>query len=274
MARITNKSDISWFKLSNYDYLDKLDTETLERELLSHLEYLEWTKEHFEKMDSLGEQLWSGLSPNDSLLGVNPKMDEQWSKISEGNPRLQTENDCYGDVAGNFIWESNAISGYSVHAALSHALYLDLEITKPLVEDRALEYVDLFLQERLQATSKLEKVTVEIDLKNHTDREITTQLINLLKPWRDQLGIPEPDGIKIKRSDHYLNLLKYQIIPLIDLKRWEKITGNSIEDEVISILLYTNDSDVDFSRTVMGFYNNIIENNYREAMVKRDLKMQ
>lgn len=273
MARITNEKDILWFELSNYDYLHSLETETLECELLSHLEYLEWTKDHYEKLGSLGKQLWSELSPNDSLLGVNPEMDRQWINISEGNPRLQGENSCDGYGTGNFLCESNAISGHSVYAASTHALYLNSETIKPLVEDRLFEYVDLFLQEQLPVTSKLDKVTVEIDLKNHTDREITTQLISLLKSWRGQLSIPEPSGIKIKRSDHYLNLLKYQIIPLIDLKRWEKITGINIEDRVIINLLYPNNFELDFSRTVMDFYNHIINGNYREAMPKKDLKI-
>lgn len=269
MAAITSTKDIPWFKLSNYDFLQDLSTESLEGQLLLHLEYLEWTKGRLCELGSLGGQLWDGLSENDSLSGVNPRMDKQWVQISKGNPYLKSKAGFNENEWKNFLYSSDAISGQNVFTASFNGMLLEREKIKPLVNNINSGDVDLFLREHFSILPKAEKVTVEIDLKNHTDREILIQLTNLLGAWREQLDIPEPNGITFKRKDHYLKLLSYQIIPLIDIKRWEALTGNIIEERVIINLLYPDNFKLDYGRTVLGFYNDIISNNFREALPKK-----
>lgn len=273
MAAITSTKDIPWFKLSNYDFLQDLSTESLEGQLLLHLEYLEWTKKKFEKLGSLGTQLWTGLSKDDSLSGVNPRMDKQWGQISKGNPNLEYSKAYDEDEWRNFLCESNAIKGHAVASTTFNATLLGREGLSPPVEDFHAGDVDLFLKNNFPSFPPPEKVTIEIDLKNHTNREIVTQLTFLLKEWREQLCISEPDGITYKRKDHYMRLLSYQIIPLIDIKRWEALIGNTVEERVIINLLYPDNFKLDFARTVMGFYNDIISNNFREALPKKQLKI-
>jgi hypothetical protein len=273
MAAITSTKDIPWFKLSNYDFLQDLSTESLEGQLLLHLEYLEWTKGRLCELGSLGGQLWDGLSENDSLSGVNPRMDKQWVKISKGNPNLNCSNTYDEYEWRNLLCYSDAIKGHNVASAKFNGILLGSEGLSPPVEDIHAGDVDLFLKSNFPSFPPPEKVTIEIDLKNHTDREIVTQLTSLLEEWRDQLDISEPSGITYKRTDHYQKLLNYQIIPLIDLKRWETSTGNTIEERIIINLLYPDNFKLGFTRTVMKFYNDIVSKSFREAIPKKQLKI-
>lgn len=273
MAEITNTNDIPWFKLSNYDFLYDLSPKELELQILLHLQYLTYQKINLE-----WDPLVAGISKK-TLLAECKGINDQWLGITKGDAFLgvidttETYEPHWHRYFENRLDYSSAISGQSVYSALFNSTLLGKKVLKPKLSDIIIGDVDLILKSDFSSLSQPEKVTIELDLKNHSNREIVSQLAALLDPWRDQLNIPEPKGIKIKRADYYDKVLEYKIIPLIDLKRWESLTGNTINHRIIINLLYPDNFKLDFSRTVMGMYQDIIDNNLRDARPKKELNI-
>lgn len=264
MTIIKSKKDIHWFNLSNYEFLKTLTKQELETQLTLHLEYLEYTD----------KKLNEGIRIEKYITEVRERMSKQWEVIFNGKPNIISEPPLDTEKNPNDLWHSNAISGQSVYRADFNARLLNSEKLAPLVKGAFFENINLFLREHTHL-KELEPdiVTVEINLKDHTDREIVSEVILLLKAWREQLNIPEPKNIKFQRANHHKNIVEYKIIPLIDLKRWELISGNKLEDGIIMAALFPDNYNLDYKRTIKPFYKNIISSNFRYSLSKTKLKI-
>ncbi|MBN3059760.1 DUF6387 family protein [Pectobacterium odoriferum] len=94
------------------------------------------------------------------------------------------------------------------------------------------------------------------------DEIIISELKNLLKKWRVELGVPEKVP-SIKNSWDVIKdkILSYRVFPLIDLMFWEGATSNKISNSVLAVTLFSNGEfgDLAISQTIRPFAKSLLE---------------
>lgn len=111
-----------------------------------------------------------------------------------------------------------------------------------------------------------DRVWLDMNLANYTDRELSRAVELFLPVWRKQMEIPEPK-IKISTPRQIEKLLEYQIIPWMDLKLWEAETKSHIKTSVIAGALFP-DHDIGSEELVgkgkiIEFFKTITDQKFR-----------
>lgn len=120
----------------------------------------------------------------------------------------------------------------------------------------------LLMNESLSLVSKdFADVAVRINLSDFRDKELIDAFTTLLTSWRKKLNIEEPEKpVNGKWPDIRNKILSYKIIPLMDLKAWQRITNTKIEPRVIAAALFCHgDGDYyTYTYTVKPFLNKLM----------------
>ncbi|EAZ5149714.1 hypothetical protein CAR04_09590 [Salmonella enterica] len=118
------------------------------------------------------------------------------------------------------------------------------------------------MNESLSLVSKdFADVAVRINLSDFRDKELIDAFTTLLTSWRKKLNIEEPEKpVNGKWPDIRNKILSYKIIPLMDLKAWQRITNTKIEPRVIAAALFCHgDGDYyTYTYTVKPFLNKLM----------------
>ncbi|MGK0688084.1 DUF6387 family protein [Serratia marcescens] len=104
---------------------------------------------------------------------------------------------------------------------------------------------------------------LKLDLR-YPDEFIVDDLLPLLSSWRKSLNIPDPNNELTVNSWSVVRakIQRYRIFPLADLLTWQKITGNTIKNSVLTVALYPNGeySETQLSQTVKVFLEKNLSN--------------
>ncbi|EKM6298152.1 DUF6387 family protein [Enterobacter cloacae] len=91
------------------------------------------------------------------------------------------------------------------------------------------------------------EVVIKVNLASYTDDELLSEFKGLLKSWRSEVGMDEPESGNFRIGISTLKkILLYKLIPFIDLLLWEKVHERKISNELIARILFPlkPDSDV------------------------------
>ncbi|WP_024530365.1 DUF6387 family protein [Serratia fonticola] len=98
------------------------------------------------------------------------------------------------------------------------------------VEDRSSEFED--------------EVVIKVNLASFTDDELLAEFKELLKEWRFELEIDEPQASRTRIGVSTIKkIATYKVFPFLDLMLWESINGKKISNELASRVLFPDDED-------------------------------
>ncbi|WP_340609414.1 DUF6387 family protein [Xenorhabdus bharatensis] len=157
----------------------------------------------------------------------------------------------------------------SYYKALTRHEYI-VEKTKGVVEiqstsvSRPIVNVD-YLNEHFGG-----EIVIKFNLEEYSDEELITEFRELIKYWRIEAGIDEPDRANNRIGLSPLKkLITYKVIPFIDLLIWEMAYNKKISNEMYARILFpltASDSEimsgVQIKDTVRPFINKILNDNF------------
>lgn len=89
-----------------------------------------------------------------------------------------------------------------------------------------------------------DEIVVNVNLSSFTDDELLSEFKELLKQWRKQLGINEPEQYKQRVGISTIKkIYSYRVFPFLDLMLWESVNQRKISNELIARVLYPLDGD-------------------------------
>jgi len=89
-----------------------------------------------------------------------------------------------------------------------------------------------------------DEVVIKVNLASFTDDELLAEFKELLKEWRLEMDIDEPQASKTRVGISTIQkILSYKVFPFMDLMLWEIINGRRISNELASRVLYPDDED-------------------------------
>lgn len=119
------------------------------------------------------------------------------------------------------------------------------------------------------------EVVIKFNLEEYSDDELVTEFKELIKYWRNEAGIDEPDRIGNRVGLSTLKkLITYKVIPFVDLLIWESANNKKISNEMLARILFplTNlDSEimsgVQIKDTIRPFVEKILHGDFlREVL--------
>lgn len=119
------------------------------------------------------------------------------------------------------------------------------------------------------------EIVIKFNLEEYSDDELVTEFKELIKYWRNEAGIDEPDRIGNRVGLSTLKkLITYKVIPFIDLLIWESANNKKISNEMLARVLFplTNlDSEimsgVQIKDTIRPFVEKILHGDFlREVL--------
>ncbi|WP_114192486.1 DUF6387 family protein [Edaphovirga cremea] len=241
--RIDKKQNLpDWFKLADYDCYKVMSDEEIVHQLSCRCNAMmveEYKNENFFE-DRLKKGLYVNVDDNVIPIWVRDDYDKSI-----------------------FLRKSSSISPLSVR---------DIKfIARDLKENNNIDINDRVDDEFIdsyQHISAMNDISLYFDgfyckvnlLKQ--DAIITSELLELIKMWRKDLGIPEPTPL-IKNTWPIIKdkIISYAAFPLIDLIMWEKATSNKITNGVLAVSLFP-DGDYDsinIAQTIKPFIESILD---------------
>lgn len=264
MAKVKFINDLPpWFDLKNYDVIRGLSIDDIKVQLLARRTLLiNDSLEGFSNMEAVIER-----------YGVDGGV-EQWLSIVDGKVILRqfpAINGYQNDEL--YLSFTGAVRGFSSPKAVYHTAKL---VNKGVLafEDRVnlrepyytSEWcADYSLVQKNTFKSSVEHVTIDLDLAGHSDDELISHLKELLPRWRQELNTPKPKK-RIGKSDDFFSRVKTNmIIPLLDLRIWEKIYNVKIDQNVLTLALYPkNPMTTDtFKNKVRDLEKQVLNDSYR-----------
>lgn len=267
MRRINSKRDLpSWFNISNYEKLTTIDDDQILRQFRVRYWLL---------LLDIGDK--PSQDPPDSS--------EEWMQIIQGRPVVDVDKECSGietkyyssmDESEARLKGCEAVSGidFSFLTNLPYMLedlgLATLEANKHYKEtgfkydvpDNTHRDVNFVCKpfENILGGDAL----VSINLKYYNDIELLTLLKELIPQWRQQLDLKEPPNF-IGKPSAVKRLLKYRVIPYLDLKIWGKFKNVTIPHKISVLALYPEGErgEIEFVQTVLPFVNKILEDGFR-----------
>ncbi|MCX2588726.1 DUF6387 family protein [Proteus penneri] len=83
------------------------------------------------------------------------------------------------------------------------------------------------------------EVVIKCNLEEYSDDELVTEFKELIKYWRIEAGIDEPDRANNRIGLSTLKkLITYKVIPFIDLLIWEMVNNKRISNEMLARVLF------------------------------------
>ncbi|AWO80700.1 DUF6387 family protein [Serratia marcescens] len=89
-----------------------------------------------------------------------------------------------------------------------------------------------------------DEVVIKVNLASYTDDELIAEFKELLKEWRFELDIDEPQASKTRVGISTIKkIINYKVFPFLDLMLWEVIDGRKISNDLASRVLFPDDED-------------------------------
>ncbi|CNI88575.1 MULTISPECIES: DUF6387 family protein [Yersinia] len=119
------------------------------------------------------------------------------------------------------------------------------------------------------------EVVIKLNLEEFSDEELITEFKEMIKNWRVESGIDEPDrAVNRVGLSTLKKIITYKVIPFIDLMIWEKACKKKISNEMYARILFPlseYDYDVISSSqikdTVKPFIEKIVSNDLLREMI-------
>ena len=107
-------------------------------------------------------------------------------------------------------------------------------------------------------------MTINLDLKNYTDKEILSDLEKHIKEFRERIGIHEPQIIN-KRSDDYQKAKEYRVFALFDLMHWARLRKIQIKKSVLAVAVFPGGEkgEGDLNDTINKYMDKVFSLRYR-----------
>jgi hypothetical protein len=279
MSKVDSVRDLpKWFKVDNYDCFNDLSNEHLIEQLDARL-YVFDKLEAIESIDELTLQ----LSPVSKI----------YSEIQQSNPIIKNVamvSKSSNAVLNMLSANSNSIKGITnAEIGVSEKL---IEENKDLWNSEMLKKADWYknliefdntqepkssfyknvitymfdfslFKREIKPDSK--DIFIKINLAEHTDKEIRSDLSKLLPVWRKQLKIEEPKGDVFSKPSDIKRILEYRVLALLDLRIWSKNEKRSIPHRVYTAALFPNGEkgETEFKQTVLPFFGKISMKTYK-----------
>lgn len=237
MSKVDSVTDLpKWFKLHNYDCFNDLSSDHLIEQLDVRL------------------YIFDRLENPDQIDGINSQfcfVPKIYSEIQQSNPIIKNTpmvNKSSNSLLKIFSASSKAIKGitnsniYSCHKLLEknselwHEKMLKKEdwykrgIETDNIQDKNSNFFKHFSRNMIDFSLFIQEIEhdstdifIKINLAEHTDKEIQSNLSKLLPVWRQQFKLPEPKDIVLSKPSDIKKILEYRIIPLLDLRIWSSI---------------------------------------------------
>ncbi|WP_241569725.1 DUF6387 family protein [Rosenbergiella collisarenosi] len=223
MKRATYKEIVSWFSLDKYEYILNLSVRHAMAEayiMEYHHDRLEYSKE--EEFIELPFPMITDIGLFDDELKYGQLSDDPRGIIPMGfNHLCELVNSCIAD--GRII------------ALPSGQL-------KPR-ED--LDHQDIYNQKMLYEYGEPDTeghigILVDIGLDLMSDEEMIASFKVLIKKWREQTGIAEPEYNDRRRfgASTIAKIYNYKVLPYLDIARWAKINNKTVSNELYARLLF------------------------------------
>lgn len=89
-----------------------------------------------------------------------------------------------------------------------------------------------------------DEVVINVNLASFTDDELISEFKGLLKEWREELDIEEPEPNKQRVGISTIKkIISYRVFPFLDLMLWEMVNQRKISHELAARVLYPLDGD-------------------------------
>lgn len=119
------------------------------------------------------------------------------------------------------------------------------------------------------------EVVIKLNLEEFSDEELITEFKEMIKTWRVESGIDEPDrAINRVGISTLKKIITYKVVPFIDLMIWEMAHKKKISNEMYARILFPlSESDYDvisstqIKDTVKPFIEKIISHDLLREMV-------
>ncbi|OBU11015.1 DUF6387 family protein [Morganella psychrotolerans] len=270
--RINNKKQLpKEFSLSKYDSLCEMSDKDLFRQLYWRSDDLNVISK---ECSTYGLEFGASYPVNDNFgdpFKINNNIKER-SQRNNSDSKLRLS---YGDgirPISRFdlasLTDEKSISGVFE----GKDILISYSDAGKLLEDNS----DLFWNAMLEPISLLSgaykgMVLASIDL-NDPDELLLDDFNSLIKEWRKELKIKEPDLLSGKWEFIRKRILDYKIIPLIDLMSWAKSNNYSITYEVYAVSLFPDGEkgSLAIPQTILPFLEKILSINSLEKY-KREI---
>lgn len=310
MVRAKGQDILSWFDISRYDELLDMtvenfisdiefrsfllylgdDSDSMMTRSSMHdqrLDFIEGLKKgHIHSTSAYLHNIFDGNSKEDT--SISEDVPEDITLMCNGYPIIsrgffERSDDSYTEgVACTSFNVGDLISYYK---ALSRHEYI-VEKTKGVVEVQGTNVscpivnVD-YLSDHFFGG----EIVIKCNLDEYSDDELVTEFKELIKYWRAEAGIDEPDRANNRIGLSTLKkLITYKVIPFIDLLIWEMANNKKINNEMLARVLFPltkSDSEimsgVQIKDTIRPFVEKILnENLLREFLffIKKNEHLQ
>jgi hypothetical protein len=284
MVTVKSISDLpKWFKLDNYDCLANLTIEEVELQLSFRQHMFEAFEEEFENVD-----MWGVYRDSGKKLFCDFEHYTQYEALKKGDAVLLKCSDDeleeadesyekdYFDYYEYRLPLSSSIRGFNSLDAYFHGLSLvegGLIIPEEKLEADYIKQ-ELFTADYDMSNKKLltnasdGTVSVVIDLKEHTNKEIIADFEKLLPEWRKSLELPEPTDIKYAKVSDFEKIVPYRIIPLLDLLIWGKRHNKRIPHRVIAVKLFPlgEKGETELKQTILVHMNKLLSDKFKKII--------
>lgn len=250
----------AWFDLANYQVLTTLTPGELKAQIEKRVHNLACAM-------SMGIGEYSSPLCRSILDDVISNLKDIWC----GNP-------CIEGLLDNERFEPQAVEPTSSEDAVNH--YLSLKENgyfsgEPCAYEDAREYFinnDIYSENRKQIDDEMGVYTrgfsVNIDLGLFTDKEILEKLKVILPDLRKKTRLNEPKKGQIINQTYKNKVLKYEVIPLIDLVLWQVIHREKISRKVLLDVVYKDFSRVNQEGELEPICDNFYDERIRPFVLK------
>lgn len=266
VKKVYPKEIKSWFSLKNYETFQSLTIEQILRELEFRVMFaIDYTSDDEESNEgwlqtksrlleeimkgvtlssNLSDLVFPELSDNTSVRG-NKNSDPMEYRIN-GIPVISNQHALrpyqeelsgdesitpfsMGDLASYYrfyLRHKHIVHGHRISEINDGRIFSCVSA----VEDGSSEFED--------------EVVIKVNLASYTDDELIAEFKELLKEWRFELGIDEPQASKSRVGISTIKkIITYKVFPFLDLILWEVINGRKISHDLASRLLFPDDED-------------------------------
>ncbi|PDO86702.1 DUF6387 family protein [Kosakonia pseudosacchari] len=89
-----------------------------------------------------------------------------------------------------------------------------------------------------------DEIVINVNLASFTDDELISEFKELLREWREELDIEEPEPNKQRVGISTIKkIISYRVFPFLDLMLWEMVNQRKISHELAARVLYPLDGD-------------------------------
>ncbi|ELJ5835064.1 MULTISPECIES: DUF6387 family protein [Enterobacter cloacae complex] len=218
--RINKKSDLpKWFSLSDYECYKNMS----DNELINQLEGRcnAYCTEQSKQFGFFGKTLYKGVIKSEYEGVVSFGKNKEYDKTFYLSKSRTISPISIRDL--NFMW-INLIEKKDIHIDGK----VDVDFHDDYQHVSAIDLASLFF----------DGLFCRINILKHDDI-IIDELKILLKKWREELDIKEPEPL-IKNGWEVIRnkIIDYNAFPMIDLMLWEMATGHKITTGVLAVALF------------------------------------